>query len=104
MTLLAAQSLDAGFPIRLSLQVALLAVLIVAPIGLVLAWIQARKRYRGRSLVDALILLPLVLPPSVIGYYLVVFFGRRGPVGEFLASARASCWRSRARWGSSAPR
>jgi len=86
VTLLAAQTLDAGFPIRLSLQVALIAVLIVTPVGLTLAWIQARARYRGRSFVDALILLPLVLPPSVIGYFLVVLCGRRGPIGKALAA------------------
>jgi molybdate transport system permease protein len=86
VTLLATQTFDTGFPIRLSLQVALIAVLIVAPIGLALAWIQAKRRYRGRSLVDAFILLPLVLPPSVIGYFLVVMCGKRGPVGQVLAS------------------
>jgi molybdate transport system permease protein len=86
VTLLAAQTFDTGFPIRLSLQVALIAVVIVTPIGLALAWIQAKKHYRGRSLVDALILLPLVLPPSVIGYFLVVLCGQRGPVGQILAS------------------
>jgi molybdate transport system permease protein len=73
-----------SIPIRLSLEVALTAMLIVTPIGLLLAWIQANKRYRGRTLVDGLILLPLVLPPSVIGYFLVVLLGRRGPLGAAL--------------------
>jgi molybdate transport system permease protein len=84
---LATQAADAGFPVRLSLQVALFAMVLVTPIGLTLAWIQAKKRYRGRSLVDAFILLPLVLPPSVIGYYLVVLFGRQGALGGFLEDA-----------------
>ncbi|MHC5011862.1 MAG: molybdate ABC transporter permease subunit [Planctomycetota bacterium] len=75
-----------AFPIWLSLRVAAMSLVIVAPIGLALAWLQARKRYRFMSLVDALILLPLVLPPSVTGFYLVVIFGRRGPVGRFLES------------------
>jgi molybdate transport system permease protein len=72
------------FPVWLSLQVALAALLIVGPFGLLVAWIQARKRYPLRSLVDALVLLPLVLPPSVSGFFLVYVFGRRGLVGRFL--------------------
>lgn len=84
MVLLASQAASDGFPIRLSLQVALLAMLLVTPVGLALAWLQARTRYRGRSLVDALILLPLVLPPSVLGYFFVVLLGRRGALGGLL--------------------
>ncbi len=72
------------FPVWLSLRVALLAMLLVTPIGLVLARLQAHATYRGRAFVDALILLPLVLPPSVIGYYLVVVLGTRGPIGGAL--------------------
>ena len=79
-------SSDAIFPIALSLRVALLAVALVGPPGLALAWLQARRRYPGRSLVDALVLLPLVLPPTVVGYFLVVVFGRRGPLGRALES------------------
>lgn len=75
------------FPIRLSLQVALLALAVVGPIGVALAWVQARRRYPMRRMVDALILLPLVLPPSVIGFLLVVVFGRRGSIGEWLEAA-----------------
>ena len=75
-----------GFPIGLSLRVALLAMLFATPVGLLLAWIQARRRYRLRWLVDGIILLPLVLPPSVIGYFLVVVLGRRGAVGHLLES------------------
>lgn len=76
-----------SFPVLLSLRVALLALLCVAPVGLGLAILQARRRYRLKGLVDALVLLPLVLPPSVVGFLLVVLFGRRGPVGEWLDSA-----------------
>ncbi|MCI0571915.1 MAG: molybdate ABC transporter permease subunit, partial [Myxococcaceae bacterium] len=72
------------FPITLSLQVASLAMALVAPAGLALAWVQARRRYPLRSVVDGLVLLPLVLPPSVVGFLLVVVFGRRGPVGAWL--------------------
>ena len=73
-----------GFPIWLSLRVAAIAMLVVIPLGLGLALLQARRRYPLRRLVDALILLPLVLPPSVVGFFLVIALGRRGPVGELL--------------------
>ena len=79
-------SSDAVFPISLSLRVALLAVALAGPPGLALAWLQARRRYPGRAMVDALVLLPLVLPPTVVGYFLVVAFGRRGPLGRALES------------------
>ena len=75
----------AWFPLVLSLKVAGASLLLVAPLGLALAWIQARTRYRLRSLVDALVLLPLVLPPSVVGFFLVVLLGRRGALGQWLA-------------------
>ena len=75
---------ESTFPILLSLRVASIALAIVGPIGLWLAWIQAKRRYRLRAAVDALILLPLVLPPSVVGYFLVVALGRRGLVGAWL--------------------
>ena len=76
-----------SFPIGLSLRVALIALAVVGPVGVALAHLQARRRYRGRTLVDALVLLPLVLPPSVVGFFLVVVFGRRGAVGRLLEAA-----------------
>ena len=72
------------FPVVLSLRVATLSLVLVAPAGIALAWVQAKRSYPLRGLVDALILLPLVLPPSVVGYLLVVFLGRRGPLGVVL--------------------
>jgi len=75
------------FPIALSLRVAVIALLFVGPLGIGVAWLQARRRYALRGLVDALVLLPLVLPPSVIGFLLVVVFGRRGIVGRWLEQA-----------------
>ena len=77
---------DLLFPVGLSLRVAVLAVLIAGPLGLGLAWLQQRVRYPGRGWVDALIMLPLVLPPSVVGYVLVLGFGRSGPLGPALES------------------
>ena len=71
------------FPIALSLRVAAAALALVAPIGIGIAWLQARRRYMFRGVVDALVLLPLVLPPSVVGFFLVLLFGRRGLLGGF---------------------
>jgi molybdate transport system permease protein len=70
--------------VRLSLRIALVATLAALPFGILLAWLLARKRFFGKALVDALVHLPLVLPPVVTGYLLLVSFGRRGPVGAFL--------------------
>lgn len=72
------------FPIRLSFAVAGAATLIALVAGSALAWLLARKRFPGRNLVDALITLPLVLPPTVLGYYLLVVLGTRSSVGGFL--------------------
>jgi molybdate transport system permease protein len=72
------------FPIALSLRVAVIALAFVGPIGVAIAWLQARRRYVLRGLVDALVLLPLVLPPSVVGFFLVLLFGRRGLLGGWL--------------------
>jgi molybdate transport system permease protein len=74
------------FPVRLSLAVAGSALMLVLPLGLVLAWLQAHRRLRFGTAIDALILLPLVLPPSVVGYLLVVLLGREGPAGHALES------------------
>ena len=70
--------------VGLSLQVAALALAIVLPVAVALAWLLARKRFPGRVLVDALVHLPLVMPPVVTGYLLLVLLGRQGAVGQFL--------------------
>ena len=70
------------FSFRLSLQVALLATLIVAVLGGATAYLLATRRFRGRTAVEVLVTLPLVLPPTVTGYYLVVLFGRNGLLGR----------------------
>ena len=69
------------FPLGLSLRVALLATAIVLPVGILVAHVQATRRYPGRGLVSILVLLPLVLPPTVIGYYLVMLLGHDGVIG-----------------------
>ncbi len=68
----------------LSLRVGAVGVLLSIPAGILLAYVLARGRFRGKALLDALIHLPLVLPPVVTGYALLLAFGRRGFVGEFL--------------------
>jgi molybdate transport system permease protein len=72
------------FPIRLSFMVASAATLIALVLGSGLAWLLARKSFPGRDLLDAVITLPLVLPPTVLGYYLLVLLGTRSVVGGFL--------------------
>ena len=70
--------------VRLSLKVATVATLATLPLGIALALVLARARFPGKTLLDGLIHLPLVLPPVVTGYALLVLFGRRGPIGSFL--------------------
>ncbi|CAD5256067.1 molybdate transporter subunit; membrane component of ABC superfamily [Bosea sp. 62] len=70
--------------VRLSLIVATTAMLASLPLGLAIAWLLARGRFWGKSLLDAVIHLPLILPPVVTGYLLLLGFGRRGPIGQFL--------------------
>ncbi len=69
------------FAIRLSLQVALTATTLLVPVGIFFAYILARGRFKGKELLDVVLTLPLVLPPTVTGYYLVILFGRSGPIG-----------------------
>ena len=76
---------DEWIAIRLSLRIALVATLGALPFGLAIAWLLARKSFWGKGLVDGLVHLPLVLPPVVTGYLLLVSFGRKGPIGSFLA-------------------
>ena len=71
--------------ILLSIRVATVATLVATPLGIALAFLLARRDFWGKSLVDALVHLPLVLPPVVTGYVLLLAFGRRGPIGAFLA-------------------
>jgi molybdate transport system permease protein len=74
------------FPFWLSLRVASAATLISIAAGLALAWLLANVEFRGRNLLDALVTLPLVLPPTVLGYYLLVSLGRLSPIGKLYES------------------
>lgn len=71
--------------IALSLKVATVAVLASLPLGVAMGWLLARKRFPGKLLLDALLHLPLVLPPVVTGYVLLILFGSQGPIGRFLS-------------------
>src|SRR5580692_7258107 len=70
------------FPLWLSLRVAAISTAIALLIGLWLAWTLANRTFRGKEILDAAITLPLVLPPTVLGYYLLVLLGRASPVGR----------------------
>ena len=69
----------------MSLKVATVATLVATPLGIAVAWLLARRNFWGKSALDALIYLPLVLPPVVTGYLLLLTFGRKGLVGGWLA-------------------
>src|SRR6476660_3710047 len=70
--------------IRLSLRIALVATIGALPFGIVIGYLLARRNFWGKSLIDSIVLLPLVLPPVVTGYLLLIWFGRKGPAGAFL--------------------
>jgi molybdate transport system permease protein len=75
---------DEWVAIELSLRVAAVATLASLPLGVLTALLLARGRFRGKTLLDGLVYLPLVLPPVVTGYVLLILFGRRGPIGAWL--------------------
>ncbi len=76
-----------AFPLFLSLQVASLATLLNLVLGIAVGWCLSRLRFPGRDLLRTLIAAPLVLPPTVLGYYLLVIFGRGSFIGQFLDAA-----------------
>ena len=73
--------------IVISVQVAFVATVINLPVALLLSWLVVKKRIRGAFLLDILASLPLAVPPVVVGYMLLLMFGRRGPLGRLLESA-----------------
>jgi molybdate transport system permease protein len=70
------------FPLWLSLRIAVVSTAIAIIAGLWIAYVLANRDFRGKDLLDAAVTLPLVLPPTVLGYYLLVLIGRRSPLGE----------------------
>jgi molybdate transport system permease protein len=71
--------------VQLSLRIAAVSTVVALPFGVAIAYLLARKSFWGKSLLDAVVHLPLVLPPVVTGYLLLITFGRKAPVGAFLA-------------------
>ena len=80
-------SVDTLSALELSLRVAVLATVVNAAVGIPLAYALARRRFPGKAVLDLLVTLPLVLPPTVTGYYLIVLLGRRGWLGAPLYQA-----------------
>jgi molybdate transport system permease protein len=70
--------------VALSLRISIVATLCALPFGLAIGWLLARKSFWGKTVLNGLVYLPLVLPPVVTGYLLLISFGRRGPIGAFL--------------------
>jgi molybdate transport system permease protein len=70
--------------VALSLKVSVVAVALTLPLSYALAWVLARRRFPGVILLDALVHLPLVVPPVVTGWLLLLLFGRSGPIGGWL--------------------
>src|SRR5262245_38641206 len=71
----------------LSIEIALTATAIVLVVGVPLAKYMSRRRFAGKSIVEGLILMPLVLPPTVVGYFILMIFGARGWLGQWLHGA-----------------
>ena len=71
-------------PLWLTLKVALLATLIAGVCGIAVGRWMAQRRFAGHSVLDAMLVLPMVLPPTVLGYYLIVLIGRHGVIGQWL--------------------
>jgi molybdate transport system permease protein len=75
---------DEWTAVALSLRIAIVATAWALPFGIVIGWLLARKQFWGKTLLDGLVHLPLVLPPVVTGYLLLITFGRKGAAGAFL--------------------
>jgi molybdate transport system permease protein len=73
---------SALFSLRLSLQVAAVATVFIIIVGITVAYFLARRNFKGKEILDMLFTLPLVLPPTVTGYYLIILFGRNGLIGK----------------------
>ena len=73
--------------VGLTLRTAALSTLLIVPPGLAIAWLLARRRWRGKSLIETLVALPLVMPPVATGLILLQLLGRRGPIGGWLHRA-----------------
>lgn len=75
------------FPLYLTIKVSLIATFFTVTLGLLLAWVLARRDFFGKNVIDVLVMYPLVIPPTVLGYYLLAALGRSGALGRFLEDA-----------------
>ena len=75
---------EAWIALRLTLKVAGVATMVNLFLGIGLAYVFARRHFWGKEVMDAVLTLPMVMPPTVLGYYLLVLIGRNGPIGQFL--------------------
>ncbi|MGF9699910.1 molybdate ABC transporter permease subunit [Paenibacillus sp. MABNR03] len=71
-------------PVRLSLQVALLSSVVAAVLGIAVAWKMSRRSFRGKVVLETAFMLPLVLPPTVVGFLLLVLLGRKSVLGQWI--------------------
>ncbi|HHL40744.1 MAG TPA: molybdate ABC transporter permease subunit [Deltaproteobacteria bacterium] len=76
--------MDTLFPLYLTIKVSFTATLFMVAVGLALALLLARRDFPGKHIVDVVVMQPLVIPPTVLGYYLLVAFGKSGPVGRLI--------------------
>ncbi|WP_080848837.1 molybdate ABC transporter permease subunit [Cytobacillus gottheilii] len=77
-------AIDFWSPVRLSIEIAAVSSVTVIILGTIFAKVLARKKFKGQIVIETLFLLPLVLPPTVIGFLLILFFGRNSPAGQFI--------------------
>ncbi|SDE60885.1 molybdate transport system permease protein [Fontibacillus panacisegetis] len=75
---------DFWSPIRISLQVALLSSIIVIILGTLTAWGMSRRKFVGKTVIETVLMLPLVLPPTVVGFLLLMLLGRKSRLGQFI--------------------
>jgi molybdate transport system permease protein len=77
-------SIDFWSPVKLSIEIAAVSSVIVILLGLLFAKLLAHRKFKGKIIVETIFLLPLVLPPTVIGFLLIIIFGRNSPAGQFI--------------------
>lgn len=77
-------TIDFWSPVKLSLEIASVSILIVIVLGLTMGKIMANRTFKGKAFIETIFLLPLVLPPTVVGFLLIVVFGRNSPAGEMI--------------------
>lgn len=75
---------DIWFPLMLTLKISTISSIIVAVLGTIISYILAKKNFYGKDLIDVIITLPMILPPTVTGYLLILVLGKKGYLGEFL--------------------